>query len=197
MGPVTSDADVLMIDAAERIAAEQGLGAMSLRAVQAAAGQRNKSAAQYHFGSREGLIARITAHRMAPINERRADLLACLPLDAGLAEVVEVLVRPVAEAVFAGDASCWARFVLAGFADPTVAGVVRDGLEGEAFRGVTLRLVDALPPGLDPATKRRRLDQVVGLVFLSLARREREGDPLSVDEFVDDLVAVCVAVLTA
>ena len=45
-----------MIDAGERLAAERGIAAMSLREVQAAAGQRNKSAAQYHFGSRTGLI---------------------------------------------------------------------------------------------------------------------------------------------
>ena len=40
-----------MITTAERIVAERGLTAMSLRVVQRESGQRNKSAAQYHFGS--------------------------------------------------------------------------------------------------------------------------------------------------
>ena len=54
-----------MIDAAERLASERGLGAMSLRDVMAEAGQRNKSAAQYHFGSREGLVEAVIEARMA------------------------------------------------------------------------------------------------------------------------------------
>src|SRR3546814_12416611 len=71
-----------MIEAAERLAAEQGLAAMSLREVQAAAGQRNKSAAQYHFGSPAGLVEAAIANRMGPINEARLamldDLDACI-----------------------------------------------------------------------------------------------------------------------
>ncbi|HEY9555614.1 MAG TPA: TetR family transcriptional regulator, partial [Acidimicrobiales bacterium] len=78
----TGDARVQMIEAAERLAAEQGLAAMSLREVQAAAGQRNKSAAQYHFGSRAGLVEAVIANRMGPINEARLAMLA--ELDAGI-----------------------------------------------------------------------------------------------------------------
>ncbi|MEZ5229820.1 MAG: TetR family transcriptional regulator [Acidimicrobiales bacterium] len=129
-----SDAEERMIEAAERIAAEEGLGAMSLRAVQAAAGQRNKSAAQYHFGSREGLIERIVVHRMGPINERRVEMLGTLPDEATLADLVEVFVRPTAEAEFlSGRRATWARFVIAGTADPTVADVVQVH-QGEGFR---------------------------------------------------------------
>ncbi|MDY7102979.1 MAG: helix-turn-helix domain-containing protein [Actinomycetota bacterium] len=182
-----------MIDAAEQIAAEQGLSAMSLRAVQAAAGQRNKSAAQYHFGSRDGLIERIVSHRMGPINERRFELLEALPVAPALHELVEVLVRPTAEAVLVHGQSHWARFVLAGIADPTVADVVRRNLEGHAFRAISRQLLDALD-GLDAPLRQRRLDQAVGLLFLTLARAERGGVD-DTEEVIADLVNVCTALL--
>ncbi|MEZ5376026.1 MAG: TetR family transcriptional regulator [Acidimicrobiales bacterium] len=189
-----SDAEERMIEAAERIAAEEGLGAMSLRAVQAAAGQRNKSAAQYHFGSREGLIERIVVHRMGPINERRVEMLGTLPDEATLADLVEVFVRPTAEAVLSGRPSYWARFVIAGTADPTVADVVRVHLQGEGFRVIARRLLAALDH-LPEATRARRLEQVFSLVFASLARAEREPMVDDVDALITDLVVVCVAIL--
>ncbi|MCU1639860.1 MAG: taurine dioxygenase [Nocardia sp.] len=50
-----------MIDAAERLIAERGLAAVTLQDVQNAAGQSNRSAAKYHFGSRDGLLDELQA----------------------------------------------------------------------------------------------------------------------------------------
>src|SRR5262245_54265440 len=91
-----------MIDAAERIAAERGLAAMSLREVQAAAGQRNKSAAQYHFGSKEGLVEAIATERMGAVGVRRRQMLDALGPSPTRRELVEALVAPLAEHVLAG-----------------------------------------------------------------------------------------------
>ena len=46
-----------LILAAERLFSEFGIDAVSLRQINAAAGQRNSSAAHYHFGSKDALIA--------------------------------------------------------------------------------------------------------------------------------------------
>ena len=54
--PRTVRAREAMIRAAERLFSERGIEAVSLREVGAVAGQRNNSAAQYHFGTREGLV---------------------------------------------------------------------------------------------------------------------------------------------
>ena len=67
-----------MIDAAERLIAERGLGALSLREVATTAGQRNHSAVQYHFGSRAGLVEAVFDTRMTPIDARRAEMLVGL-----------------------------------------------------------------------------------------------------------------------
>ena len=101
-----------MIAAAERLAVERGLGAMSLREVQLVSGQRDKSAAAYHFGSREGLIEAVVAARMGPVNERRLAVLAGLdpaPGAAPLADLVAALVVPLAEHTVGRPGSRWAR----------------------------------------------------------------------------------------
>ena len=188
-----------MIDAAERIAAEQGLAAMSLRAVQAAAGQRNKSAAQYHFGTREGLVEAVLVARMSPINERRLDLLVELDASAPLRAWVEVLVRPVAEAVLGAPESHWARFVMAGSADPSIAEIVRTNLASRAFRTARERALAQLG-SLPARTRARRFDQAVSLLFLTLAGVEAASTRPSraeAERIVEDLINVCTAVLQA
>lgn len=193
-----------MIDAAERLAAEEGLGAMSLRAVQTAAGQRNKSAAHYHFGSREGLIEAVIIERMRPINERRAELLAELPRTASVADLVDTLVRPLVEAILKPEASYWARFVMAAFTDPTVADVVQRSLEGRAYRSARDDLLERLDH-LPPDRRRPRLDSAVALLFVSLAALERRATTETptptgaapTEAVTHELVTVCTAVLEA
>lgn len=193
-----------MIAAAERIAVERGIGAMSLREVQAASGQRNKSAAQYHFGSRDGLIEAVIAARMGPVNERRLTMLAELdarPSPPSPRELVAALVVPLAEHTVAVPDSYWARFLFQGFADPALAAVVRRNLEGRSYRDVRTRLIAALDH-VPERLRGRRVDHAVGLMAMSLATAEahratadRTLVPLS--DLVADLVDVCTAVITA
>ncbi len=162
-----------MIDAAERLVAEQGLAAMSLREVQKAAGQRNKSAAQYHFGSRHGLIEAIVAARMAPINEARFERLAVAdagPEPPSLRDLAAIMVEPLADATLRPGSS-WARFLRQSYADPEVSDVVARAASGRGFWATRERLVEAaahLPEVLRP----RRVDQAVGLTVVSLATSE-------------------------
>ena len=48
-----------LILAGERLFALSGLDSVSLRQINSAAGQRNSSAAHYHFGSKEALVQAI------------------------------------------------------------------------------------------------------------------------------------------
>lgn len=184
------DARSQMIDAAERLAVEGGLGAMSLRDVMAAAGQRNKSAAQYHFGSREGLIAAVVDARMGPINERRMQLLGELPSHPTVREIAEVLVRPLVEAVIGERGSRWAQFLLQGWADPTVQDVVQRSFTGSGYRRVRALLADV-------GVSSWRTTQAVGLLVITLAGWEAgHRRVVSRSALVSDLVDVTVSVLT-
>lgn len=89
-----------LLQTAERLFAEHGVDAVSLRTISAEAGQRNNSALQYHFGSKEQLLQAILEYRMAPLDVRREQLIDNLrergrhnDLDA----LVHALVLPYAE----------------------------------------------------------------------------------------------------
>lgn len=64
-----------LMRATERCIAENGLAGAPLKAIHAAAGQRNMSATQYHFGSREALIGATLDDRMPRLETRRRTLL--------------------------------------------------------------------------------------------------------------------------
>ncbi|OPF62012.1 MULTISPECIES: TetR/AcrR family transcriptional regulator [Hydrogenophaga] len=87
-----------MLDVAEPLFAEKGIEQVSLREIVAASGQRNLSAARYHFGSREQLIALLLARRLWFINEDRHARLDALEA-AGRAGDVEALVRESLDAL--------------------------------------------------------------------------------------------------
>jgi AcrR family transcriptional regulator len=70
------DTRVLLIETAERLFAERGVNAVSLREIGATAGQRNTGAVRYHFGTKEALVNAVFEHRMTPINEHRLAMLA-------------------------------------------------------------------------------------------------------------------------
>jgi AcrR family transcriptional regulator len=59
-----------LLDVAERMFAELGIAATSLRAITSEAGA-NLAAVNYHFGSKAGLIEEVYARRIRPLNEER------------------------------------------------------------------------------------------------------------------------------
>ncbi|GGV35795.1 putative transcriptional regulator, TetR family protein [Actinomadura cremea] len=98
-----------ILDAAERLMAERGVGGVSLNEINGAAGQRNTAALHYHFGGRDGLVRAILRRHGAWLRERHAELFADLFADqeaSGRPDVrrlVEVIVLPVAEYVGMGS----------------------------------------------------------------------------------------------
>jgi len=66
----------LLVRAGERLVAEHGIDGVSMLEISAAAGNGNKSAVQYHFGSKDQLVQAIFEHRLPRLRERRALLVA-------------------------------------------------------------------------------------------------------------------------
>lgn len=176
-----STAKNLLLDAAERLVAERGIDA-SLRDIATAAGQRNNSAVQYHFGTREGLHEAVIRRRQVDLEARRAELLAELDASDRPDEVrglVDVLVRPMTE-FLAAEPTHYARFLEQARAHSmlsTDAGLAQDWA---ASREIMRRLGG------------RRQRALATTMFALLADSERAG----VVPDTHELVAMLVGVLT-
>lgn len=100
MPPKRSDSlktQSLLIATAERLFSERGIDGVSLSEINRAAGQRNKSALHYHFGSRDGLLKALLEKHRQTIDERRSAMLAELDgAEPDLHQAVGLLVRPLA-----------------------------------------------------------------------------------------------------
>jgi AcrR family transcriptional regulator len=95
-----------LIRAAEKLFAEDGIDAVSLRQINVAAGQKNSSAAHYHFGSKDALILAIYGSRMASVNERREAALNKLAQAGHLSDIrllIETMVQPIVEEIDEDD----------------------------------------------------------------------------------------------
>jgi len=88
-----------LIEAAERLIAKKGLADVSTREILQEAGQRNQSALQYHFGSKEGLIRAAINERTSQIDMRRMELLKKVGDNPTLRQILEVLVLPLCELI--------------------------------------------------------------------------------------------------
>ncbi len=76
------DTRTRILDVAERLFGERGFPATSLRDITAEAGV-NVASVNYHFGSKEALLAEVLERRLKPINERRLQLLDAAEARAG------------------------------------------------------------------------------------------------------------------
>lgn len=88
-----------LIEAAERLIAKKGLADVSTREILQEAGQRNQSALQYHFGSKDGLIRATINERTSQIDKRRVELLEEIGDKPTLRQLLEVLVLPLCELI--------------------------------------------------------------------------------------------------
>ena len=86
-----------LILAGERLIATQGLNGLSLRKVNIEAGQKNTSAALYHFGDKNGLLLAIFDYRLGLANERRLELLA--NDSSTVRAIIEALIIPDIEVI--------------------------------------------------------------------------------------------------
>lgn len=197
-----SAARAAIVEQAERLFAEHGITGVSLRDISVAAGQRNNSAAQYHFGDRSGLVAAVYEARMSVVDARRRARLD--ELDAAgrghdVAALVEALVLPLLEVVAETD-GWYGRFLARTRWEPAAWAELQDLAVAASFRDSARRLWDGLAD-LPAPIRRSRLDQLGTLVMGTIAGWEGapdRGEPrLPVPDLAGELVSTGVALLTA
>jgi AcrR family transcriptional regulator len=92
-----SGARSALITAAERLFAANGVDGVSLREIMRAAGQRNTTSLQYHFGDRDGLLRALIDKHSRTVSIRREALLERLDVqpDPRLRDVAAAFVAPL------------------------------------------------------------------------------------------------------
>lgn len=85
-----------LLESTENLIAEMGFDAVSVRDITGRA-KANVAAVNYHFGSREGLLAAVLEHRMKPLAESRTKQLEALTAEDGVREVLQAWVKPLTE----------------------------------------------------------------------------------------------------
>lgn len=85
----------LILDATERLVAEEGFDGVSLRDITTGAGV-NVAAVNYHFGSKEKLYEAVQCRYLLPMNEDRLEKLRLvLKQGGGVREILEAFMRPL------------------------------------------------------------------------------------------------------
>lgn len=114
--PDLPDAKRRLILEAERAFGEQGIAAASLRDISEAAGHRNKFAAQYHFGDRNGLIRAVLEYRRPHVDRLRQvflDARGAAPETASPHLLVLAILEPLLLSEDRHELAAYGRFLYA------------------------------------------------------------------------------------
>jgi len=189
-----------LVAAAERLFAEQGVGAVSLRTVMQAA-ETNVAAIHYHFGSKEGLLDAVLRSRLDQVTGERNAALAELSGDEVTArELAVAFVRPVVTVLGSGGEH-WIRLVGHLLAtDENGLGVLSGSFLQRNARFV--ELLERKFPGVPRRTLDFRLTQAMHVTLNVLGDVERVRRLLGPDSTprawpLDDVVADLVEVVTS
>lgn len=194
-----------ILDAAERLFAQHGIEAASVRAITQAA-NANIAAVHYHFGSKHDLVRALLERRIAEMDARRRPL-----LDAALArpkvtvhDIAEVWVRPLASMALDHDGAN--RSYLSFLAVIRASAPETRALTVDVFRPQHLRLaalLDRALPGVPEPVRWFRMSSAADLTIHTLADLDRAAAPwrdhgdIGTDQLVEHLIAAAAGVLGA
>ena len=197
-----------LLRTAERLYAEIGVDAVSVRQIAREAGQKNHSAVQYHFGSASGLLETILDYRMVPLNRRRQLLLEAWESrgdDQDIAGLIAAMVRPLtAELLRPMENSYYLSLLLQLSNKGQLQGVVRAGSPRSTSLWRAHSHLNRLLDHLGEAVALERQSMMGRLLLTTLAdwdRLRRESPaPLSPARLAEQeqvLIAFIVGGLTA
>jgi AcrR family transcriptional regulator len=164
-----------ILDAAERLIAEQGYAATSLRQIIGEAGV-NLASVHYHFGSKEELLDGLVMRKVGPVNEKRLEVLTRYEAEAGtravpVAKIIDAFLTPMGAVAPSNP-----QFVR------VMGRVVAEGLlpalMAKNFQVVQARFMAALRKALPHLTEeefRARMQFMIGVVAHTMCGPEGFG----------------------
>jgi AcrR family transcriptional regulator len=198
-----------LLDAAAREFAEHGVWNASLIEVTRRAGQRNRAALRYHFGSREAVLCAVLERHVDFLSHREGELLAkaLTTPDDDVAAVVEAIVRPAAELAASGWRGRACLLIIAELAgeDPARLSPELESVLARTGGHEVYALLEARMPGVPRRLVDERFSLITSFILRAVADRsralERRGHPsraqLDDEAFVENLVAMVAAAVSA
>jgi AcrR family transcriptional regulator len=181
--------------------------AASLLEITRQAGQRNRGAVHYHFGSRTGMLVAVLEQHVELLSSRERELLAYARTrpDSDLASAVEALVRPAVELAELGGQGRAYLMILAELVEEnpeTMDHEVVEALERIGGYDAYALLERRIPPMPDEI-RSERLSLVTAFILRAIADRGRAGErpssrpQLELEPFAANLVAMVGGMLRA
>lgn len=199
-----NDVRAQLIDAAERLFAQRGIEAVSLREIAAEAGQKNNSAVSYHFRDKKGLLDALTIDRIRKIEDIRKRLIEHTAELSGCdaAALLKLIWQPLLEIDARRDRHYFIHFQLAhqvenkGFDRPTAMDPASHPASAQIMTELEARLAH-----ISPKQMRYRI-RLVSMMFWS-AVAWHDHITLSSDRrlprrfSLDETIKLAVAALSA
>jgi AcrR family transcriptional regulator len=196
-----------LVEAATAVFAADGAFTASLVEVTRRAGQRNRGAVHYHFGTREGLLVAVLEQYADFLARREGELLAVARTrpDDDVESVLEAIVRPATEVAETGPLGRHYLVIVGQLIEEydRVDASVVEALDRTG--GVPVyELLGRRLPAYDDALRTERVALVTGFILRAVADRARAHQSatpgraqLPTDRFVRNLVAMAAGALTA
>lgn len=201
-----------LVEAATSVFAEDGVFSGSLVEITRRAGQRNRGAVHYHFGSREGLLVAVLHQHVAFLAAREGELLAVARTTPAhdLGSVLEAIVRPAVELAETGPSGRQYLVIVGQLVEEfdRLDEAVAAELSATGGYAVYELLAQRMPP-LDEAMHNERLALITGFILRSVADRARASErtksqgtqpgrtQLPTERFVRNLVTMAAGMATA
>lgn len=188
----------LLIETAERLFAERGFENVTLVDVSKGAGQKNRTAAQYHFGDRTGLIKAVMDKHNEVIKDKRREMLESIEAKsaATLLELVKATVTPIVEHIEHHPNGLIYLLLMRQLLNSNKA--LEYGWQGILNSAESKRLYDLMRDKMEPHTKEIlnfKMIIIQCMLFNSLASYYDIRPAGNSQVFADTLCNVMVAVL--
>ncbi len=169
------DTKTRILNTAEQLFADNGFTATSLRTITTEAGV-NLAAVNYHFGSKEALLAEVLGRRFRPVNQERLELLDMAVAEAGegtpeLEPVIRAFLVPAFRAMLVSGEKGAKFMQLIGRTHSETNEKIQ-GLFFQLFEEVVQRFTEAFHralPDLSVDEVRLRMHFVIGAMAHTLA----------------------------
>lgn len=189
---------MLLLEAAERLFAQYGVESVTLNRIVEESGQRNRSALNYHFGSRADIVTKLLIMRLSQLNgmrQRYLDQLEQRGQGGDVHAILTAAIRPLAEVI---RNESWGRHYVKIMAQTMLSPALRSPeiIDPTVTSGIARanKLIAGALPQIPGSVMRMRLNYLQETVIFSFVRMlQQEGGEYVSDKAVANLVDFCAA----